>query len=533
MDSKDIANHSILGFIVTNQIVNEKGDPIEFHDHQFMIDILTDLSPNQVIKKCAQIGGSVTYTLKTLWAAKYRGWNIIYTFPTDSDINEFVSSKTNKIIQANPHVFGGLQTDNIERKEIGDRFVFYKGTISKTAAIMTSADLLIHDEADRSDQSTLETYKSRLKASKFKGRWIFSNPTTEKGVVDNEWKKSDKKEWHITCKKCTFEQMLTFPDSINLETRQYECKACHAELTDDDRRFGKWIATDPMRGYDPIDRPKGFSGYHVSLMMVPTIPAGDIIDDSEGDQEYFYNFVLGEPYNPGDLQVSRATILDNWTPRNLVDGQYYLGVDVGNIKHYALGSKQGLIKVGRFSQWSDLDDMMKFYKPILVIDAMPDNTMSKYFVSAYPSAYMSFFQDNKANPKEIVWWGKANKQGIVYSNRNRVIDKMIDEIVNGRILFGLASDRELQEFVKHYETLRRVKVVDTKGIESFEWQSTTGVDHYVFATLYFYLATLTQGSGMLFTRANSPSIPLVKSGITTGQQLNLEAILNDDQFYSG
>jgi phage terminase large subunit GpA-like protein len=205
MDINDVANASILGFIVTNRIVNEKGDPIEFYDHQFMIEPLCDLSPNQVIKKCAQIGGSVTYTLKTLWAAKYRGWNIIYTFPTDSDVNEFVSSKTNKIIQANPQVFSGLQTDNIERKEIGDRFIFYKGTVSKTAAIMTSADLLIHDEADRSDQSTLETYKSRLKASKFKGRWIFSNPTTGKCVVDNEWQKSDKKEWHVTCKKCNFE----------------------------------------------------------------------------------------------------------------------------------------------------------------------------------------------------------------------------------------------------------------------------------------------------------------------------------------
>lgn len=531
MEQQDVANASILGFIVTNQIVNEKGDPIEFRDHQFMIEPLCDLTPNQVIKKCAQIGGSVTYTLKTLWAAKYKGWNIIYTFPTDSDVNEFVSSKTNKIIQANPHVFGGLQTDNIERKEIGDRFVFYKGTISKTAAIMTSADLLIHDEADRSDQSTLETYKSRLKASKFKGRWIFSNPTTEKGVVDNEWQKSDKKEWHVTCKKCDFEQVLTFPDSIDLEKRIFICKACKEELTDDDRRYGRWIATDPGRGYDPVKRPKGFSGYHISLMMVPTYTAGEVIDDSEGDQEYFYNFVLGEPYNPGDLQVSRATILDNWTPKDLQTHQFYLGVDVGNIKHYALGSEKGLIKVGRFTNWQDLDDMMVHYKPILVIDAMPDNTMSKYFVANYPQAYMSYFQENKANPKEIVWWGKQNKTGIVYSNRNRVIDKLIDEIVNGRILFGLASDRELQEFVKHYETLRRVKVVDTKGIESFEWQSTTGVDHYVFATLYFYLATLTQGSGAIFGRAAQPNTPLVKVGIKTGHQLNMEEILNNPNFW--
>jgi hypothetical protein len=32
--------------------------------------------------------------------------------------------------------------------------------------------------------------------------------------------------------------------------------------------------------------------------------------------------------------------------------------------------------------------------------------------------------------------------------------------------------------------------VDNKGIESYEWDSTTGEDHYVFATLYYYLAKL-------------------------------------------
>src|SRR5882672_5769157 len=172
------ANISILGFVAKNNIVNEKGEPIEFYDRQFLIDILCDFTREQVVKKCSQIGGSLLFTLKTLWMPKYKGWNIIYTFPTDDDVKEFVGSKTNKVIEANPSVFGGLQTDNIERKQIGDRFVFYKGTVSKTAAIMTTADLLIHDEADRSDQKMLNSYKSRIKGKdSFKGRWVFSNPT--------------------------------------------------------------------------------------------------------------------------------------------------------------------------------------------------------------------------------------------------------------------------------------------------------------------------------------------------------------------
>jgi len=175
---------SILAWIFKNQVVSEKGDMLDFTDHPFLIDILTDWSKEIVIKKCAQIGGSVTFNLKALFAIIKFGWNIIYTFPTDSDVSEFVSSKTNKILSANPQVFKGIDTDNIERKEFNSRFMFFKGTVSKTAAIMTTADLLIHDEASRSDQSQIDTMKSRIKASKYKGRWLFSNPTTEKDAID-------------------------------------------------------------------------------------------------------------------------------------------------------------------------------------------------------------------------------------------------------------------------------------------------------------------------------------------------------------
>ena len=472
---------SILAWIFNNQVVSEKGDLLDFGDRLFLVDILTDWSQEIVIKKCAQIGGSVTFSLKALFAVIKFGWNIMYTFPTDSDVSEFVASKTNKILAQNPKVFKGIDSDNIERKEFNSRFIFFKGTVSKTAAIMTTADLLIHDEASRSDQSVIDTMKSRIKASKYKGRWLFSNPTTEKDAIDINWHKSDKKEWVITCGHCGEEQILTWPESINMKKREFQCKKCKKKITNNDRRMGKWVAQNPK---------KTISGYHISLLMAPWIDASDVIKDSEGDQEYFYNFVLGEPYSPGDLRVGRSTILDNWTPKNLETGKWFLGVDVGNIKHYVLGSELGPTKIGRFTKWADLDEMMKLYKPQLVIDAMPDNTMSKYYVEEYRGALMSFFQENRNNPKTIVWWGEGDRDGVIYSNRNRVIDQLIDEILNAKILFGLSSDSEIKEYLKHWETLRRIKVVDNKGIESYAWDSTTGVDHYVFATLYYYLATL-------------------------------------------
>lgn len=482
--------YSILHWLTEQGIVNEKGEPLDFYDHAFLLDILTDWNQHLVVKACAQVGKSVTFVLKALFAIKHLRFNIIYTFPSDDDTKEFVASKVNKIVQANYHEFAGMDSDSIERKEINGRFIYFKGTISKTAAISTSADLLVHDEASRSNQQALDTYKSRTKASDYKGRWLFSNPTTEKDILDIEWKKSDQKEWTVTCPHCKQEHYLIWPDSIDKEKRYFICRLCKQPIEDDVRRQGKWVKQNPQ---------STISGYHISHLIATKISAQEILEDSEGDQEYFFNFVLGEPYNPGDLSVSRSTILDIWTPRELSTSNYYIGIDVGNIKHYVLGSEKGIIKVGRFTKWQELDDLINFYKPkVGVIDAMPDNTMAKYYVETYPQMQMSFFQENANNPQTIVWWGEHDKLGIVYSHRDRAIDRMLSDMIEAKFLIAVPSDKELLLYIKHFETMRRVKETNAKGIERYIWDSTTGENHFVFATLYYWLALQGQGAGTFY-----------------------------------
>lgn len=490
MASNNKQYYSILQWITERNICNEKGEAFDFYDRPFLIDILTDWNPQIAVTACAQVGKSVTFSIKSLFAIKHLHFNAIYTMSSDSDVNEFVSSKFNKIVQANVHEFEGMQTDNVERKEFNNRFIFFKGTNSKTAAISTTADLLIHDEISRSDQNAIETYKSRTKASQYKGRWLFSNPANERDELDLAWNKSDQKEWFITCPHCKDEHYLSFPESINLETRQYQCKACKEPIHDDVRRQGKWVAQMPGRK---------ISGYHISHLMCPWISASEIIDDSEGDPAYFNNFVLGKAYSPGDLSVSKTTILDLWTPKNLDVGDRFIGIDVGNIKHYVIRSAKGLIKCGRFSKWSELDDILAYWKPKAgVIDAMPDNTASKHYVDTYPFMQMSFFQENNSNPQTIVWWGENDKKGIVYSHRDRILDRMLTDMIEAKYLIGMTPDKDFNEYIKHYETLRRSKVVNNKGIERYIWDSTTGVDHYVFADLYSYLAMLGAGAGVFY-----------------------------------
>lgn len=491
--------YSILQWITECGIVNEKGEAFDFYDRPWLLDILTDWSPNIALMACAQVGKSVTFSIKTLFAIKHLRFNAIYTMSSSEDVQKFVASKFNPIIQANHHEFSGMDTDNIERKEFDKRFVFFQGTNSKTAGVSDTADILIHDEISRSDQVVIERFKSRTKASPYKGRWMFSNPGSERDELDLQHQKSDQKEWMITCPHCGDRHALIFPDSVNMDKKCYVCLVCKGEINSDVIRAGKWIDKEGDEWTGTINPKYKVSGWRISHLMCCWISVEDIIEDSQGDPAYFNNFVLGKAYSPGDLSVSRTTILDLWTPKDLMTQNIFLGVDVGNIKHYVVRSEKGILKMGRFSKDSDLDDIIALWKPKSgVIDAMPNTTLSRYVVETYPFMNMSYFQENSNNPQVIVWWGEGDKRGIVYSFRDRILDQFLTQMIEAKWLIGVPSDEMFRLYIKHFETLRREKVVNNKGIERYIWGSTTGEDHFVFADLYSYIAMLGNGAGIFF-----------------------------------
>ena len=115
---------SIHAWIQEHKIKTERGDPLSFHDHMFLFDIYSDMSPLQVLMKPAQIGASTMQNVKPFWMMDKIGVDIIYTLPTDSDVVEFVGSKTNRIIAQNP-IFQHLtrDRDTIEQKQVGDHII--------------------------------------------------------------------------------------------------------------------------------------------------------------------------------------------------------------------------------------------------------------------------------------------------------------------------------------------------------------------------------------------------------------------------
>ena len=124
--------------------------------------------------------------------------------PTAQDVKEFVGGKTNMLITNNSCLQQWVKDrDTIEQKQVGNNLIYFRGTFTERAALSFSSDLNVHDEADRSDVRVVEQYESRLQHSPYKWKWIFSNPSVEGNVTDRFWKKSDMKEWFVTCPACS------------------------------------------------------------------------------------------------------------------------------------------------------------------------------------------------------------------------------------------------------------------------------------------------------------------------------------------
>lgn len=479
--NNEIWGQSCLFWVFQNQIRAEKGRIIEFSNHHFLKDIYDDMTPIQVARKSTQIGFTTMEILKSFHLMKFKDFNLIYTLPTFSDVFQLVPSKVNAIISNNPVLQDWTKDkDSILQKKIGKSFIYYRGTFAKgtekkkmesAVGIMFSSDLNIHDECDRSDQSILEQYESRLEASKYQGRWYFSNPTTPNTLSQRLFEQSDQKHWFVKCGNGHWQYLDYWK---NIKDGKFVCEKCGKEITDQNRRDGQWVKKYSNRE---------ISGYWIPHLIVPWISAKKIEEEEKTKtKQYFYNFILGLPYIGSDIVVNRDIILKciDLTKSNSQQHNV-LGVDIGIKKYYVLINNEGIFKIGVTKRWEDIEDLIKIYDiEMCVIDAMPDITEPRKIRDKYPGkVWLNFFKKETKKADFISWDYKTHT---VFADRTKIIQQTIDKFVN-RATRIQVSIEDLSEFIKHWESLYKITEKDQMGIERDVWES-GGEDHFAFATVY-------------------------------------------------
>lgn len=481
----------IIEWIVENNLVNEKGKPLEFDNHKFLIDMYRDMTPKQVVKKCAQIGYSVTTTIKNIFLSYFENYTIIYTLPTREMVFEYVPTKVDIIIAKNPVLQQMIvqKDSSTQKKRSGDGFILYKGTFGEREAIMTSSDLNTYDECDRSNLDVIEGLESRLGASDYKGQWWFSNPTFPSVGVCKKYDESDQKKWHVICQNCKKEFPLEWETCVCYDREVYACPSCLHEISDEVRSNGFWVAHQPG---------KSISGYHISKVIVPWVSCPEMIKwERDKKPDIFHNYDLGEGYMDGTKAVTRDIIEACETPRETSTDYLAVGIDQGSKIHAVIGPRHGITDIKEFENWEQVDnfiasDNIKY----VVIDAQPERREAIKLAQKYPyKVFVCYYIDDPKRPagKEHLHW--KDSEGIVTAERTMTIDEVVQRFLRKDINVYLDSKHPLYKhskrkkstFVEHWESMYTTEKIDNHGNLVRRWDH-SGPDHFAHATNYWNMA---------------------------------------------
>lgn len=512
-----------LAWTYFNKFLNENQVPIEFQNHRFLLEPFADLHPDQVVKKSAQVGFSVTAILKSLWLAYYRKLNIIYALPTNDVIKGFVQPKVDSLIASNPKIAKMVTTDSVSLKQVGQRFIHFKGTGSQREAISTSADLLVIDEYDRAiDMTVVNTFDSRLQASEYGWRWRFSNPSGIGFGVDALYEDSDQMHWFVKCRECQHEWFMGWEKDgkchwVDRESLRFACGKCDATISDDARSRGRWVPKYPNRTYR--------RGYWINQMMCPWVTAKRIVEQyNESNFEFFSNFVLGLAFTPSDLVVDRATIMRANAPSTINKTEVVMGVDQdAGGQYWVAMTPQGVFAYGYAKGWEEIENLKLRWDCPVVIDPAPYAIFPKQLAAKYPDVYLCYFKDSKGLSL-LDWRGH-----IVYADRTRLFDIIASEISEGKLLFRQRPG-ELEEMIAHWNNLYRTTEEKDDGRTKSVWIKKGGrQSDYPFALAYARIAL-----SRVIAKGDSSFIdPLNEDGEVTNQSFHTNEEVTFDDVLGG
>lgn len=513
---EELERESTLYWMNAKKMVNEDKRRMNFRDFYFLIDLYNDRSKKIAIKKSAQSGVSTWAIFRSLHDSRYRGINQMHLLPSDSDVQKFVPSKTNQIINENACLKNKMSKedrDSIGQKKMGKGFLFYKGTNSKTAGIMLSSDRNIYDEYDKANFDNLKDFESRLEGAYSLGEeWWISTPTLPMFAIDAKYEESDQKNMRWNCHHCGHRQHFMWPESVNFDDQCYQCQECGGEI--DNTVFPEMQEAWDIR-WEAKYPDREISGYQINQMMVPWKTARDLIKEyrdaeKEGQLDNFFNFNLGLAYLSTDTKVSAGLIYKNLTSQEFVELDSIMGVDVQGTELYVIiGNKEAIYGITKCvdefdettgklirNKWDRLAELMEVYRVrICVIDATFKPNDVKAFAERFPyKVYMNWYHpdpkrekiyrfgdDRKFTDKKI----EFDEEIKVYTDRERSIDSMLTKLDAGTPKIAYAKhDKELQVLIKHCETMYARIIENKDGTKRREWAN-TGKNDYFHAMVYY------------------------------------------------
>lgn len=479
----------ILTWIKKKKIVNERGEPLDFKGHPYLVEYLTDFSPRLVFQKCSQVGVTLSTFLKLLYLADTgKALSVIYTVPTESEISDLTRSKFSPLISYSE--LGQTEegknywlTDSVRYKKYKETNFFFRGSRSKSKAQSLTGDILVKDEYDFQDHEISDLFEERLQAgpSSEKKIWLCSVPTLPNFGVSKFYQLSNQKEWHVVCQHCSRSQILEWPFSIDLEKKIFVCRYCKNEI---DRKTGFWRITKKTK--------HGWVGYHFSRLSALWKTAEEIIDlYKTKPKTYFYNYVLGLPFQDETLMSITPEIFERSLSEEVVRGYRVCGIDQGNVYHLV----SGLVSEDfYYVDWISKEESLADLKDTLVslkIDLAAIDSLPSKFVGQELQNYFSKskFLLGLANRREESFTGlEINyKDGTIKADRTQILDWIFQAIKERKIRFK-KSLTDLKVLYSHLRSAAPSLVETSVGPRKI--YKKIGDCDYLFALVYMVMAAM-------------------------------------------
>lgn len=494
-----------------------EGERYSFKDHEYQERILRDTSQEVITRKCSQVGmteTSIRLALALCGVTPY--YTCIYTLPTASFASNVMSTRVDPIITASAYLseMVSKQTNNSEIKQLGDSFLYMKGSASGNAPISIPADHLIHDEIDFSDLEIIEQYQSRLTHSIYKRKHKLSTPTHPGYGIDEEFSNSRRHYNMVKCEHCNEVFIPSYYDHVKIPGFDGDLR----EITKRTLATIRWKEAEvfcPRCGRVPSlqaehrlwvceNSEENFvaAGYQVSPFDAPNIISAAYLVEASTKYErraQFVNFNLGLPMQDSETTLTAADLDNAIVQQGEVSGvSFVMGLDMGLLCHCVIAAvmPDGRLVIAHAEQipLGQVMDRRKalasqYWPRMTVVDAYPytETVMrmqqedSNLFAAVY--AEWRSIELHRVVDKEEQKDKGALELRQVNINRNKALDALMMDIrIQNVVKMRDESDALWKEQLQ--DMTRTQKFTASHELEYVWSKSKKGNDHFHHATLY-------------------------------------------------
>ena len=533
--NSDYTLHNLSNWIEEKTYLNS--EKFSFKDHEFQRTIIDDPAKTSIVVKIAQAGISEILARWALAASCTQdNLSIIYTFPTTGDAEKFCKTRIDPCITASPELANNISPalNNSEIKQFGaNSFIYFRGTVSETAALSVPADIVIHDEVDKSNLDQMSVYVSRLQHKQTRVRKMFSTPTVSKYGISKEAETAKRNREIMCCSHCNHYFAPDYFENIhipgwtkdkreitkyNLKDINYKkavllCPKCGKE-PDPGPNFREWVVENPSDNYES-------NAWFLTPFCAPAIitPAYMVKTSTEFERySEFMNQVLGITAEEQEDTITEEDLQKAILHADLADSStHLLGADIGMICYVTIGrvtATQELVIVHRetipaqkFEQ-RRRELCAKYKVTISVHDSQPYVDLIDRITQYDPNAYGAVFttgnpgllytvKEQEPDAQE----GKLNMRRVNLA-RTLLFDSLMAEIKRGMIKVQYQGELDYV-WIQQMRSLKRVRKIDRSGELTYIWEKTDGQDHFHFSLAYLLVASKMRG---LVSGYRSPSV---------------------------